>query len=601
MIGFKTTEVFEGVGEREMELKRLSMETLAVFESACDAMRVETPSLETTSLEVVQAIVTEHDFCGVLCNYLKSFEEWRKIDSKINVTRIRHTLNGIGDCLEMLRNGDNGDDLEETKKKMESVEERQRKLLVLMGGKEALEGYDHNRSLRAAVSGAAGGGPSASGAAGGSAPESVFPRRMGHVTNLEMLYEILINPTFSLTEDGRHPEEDPTQRGITKRFHTAFWNSLADDMRCTPPCYTRVMRTIKEIHDGILGLGETMPQYNNFTVVEELVDLQLIKQRIQYKCFDWASCCKLLRGIENIFRSSNEPVVLGALQKLASRWSEVNETLSKAGGDMVLQPEALCNALQFLLDLTRKVRVGIANRRMANIKGFLLAHGIEASKDMVTMDVWKRGLLMNSTRRWLRMYVHLEIEGRRLDVDKFAADTPYQCVVVKQVITAAIVGLMEKGVRSSSAFPETMRFDAVRLRDMHERVKRDAVTDADIKLLSTIISVNRQFYEPVYQRIIFSEILLCQMVPQGSGASPLTINVIRLHAAEAVPTGVRLMRVDEVESEPWTRTIVHGWLQKWSIVRLDGGKIDGSGYGGKVTKGDFSEDLSIGEALVVLK
>ena len=35
------------------------------------------------------------------------------------------------------------------------------------------------------------------------------------------------------------------------------------------------------------------------------------------------------------------------------------------------------------------------------------------------------------------------------------------------------------------------------------------------------------------------------------------------------------------------------------MVRLEGGKIDGSGYGGKVTAGEFADAGYIGEALVV--
>jgi hypothetical protein len=79
---------------------------------------------------------------------------------------------------------------------------------------------------------------------------------------------------------------------------------------------------------------------------------------------------------------------------------------------------------------------------------------------------------------------------------------------------------------------------------------------------------------------------------------PLTFDIIKLEPSASPPTGFRLVSYLEAKSEYWNEVLVRDWLQKWSIVRLCGGKIDGTGYGALVTSGDFSQAPYIGEALV---
>jgi hypothetical protein len=82
---------------------------------------------------------------------------------------------------------------------------------------------------------------------------------------------------------------------------------------------------------------------------------------------------------------------------------------------------------------------------------------------------------------------------------------------------------------------------------------------------------------------------------------PLCVDKIALAPGETAPAGFRLMRADEVSTPRWKDALVLGWMEEWSIVRVDGGKLDGSGYGGEVTFGDFTGARYIGEALVVPK
>ncbi|KAJ1495116.1 hypothetical protein T484DRAFT_1763510, partial [Baffinella frigidus] len=79
----------------------------------------------------------------------------------------------------------------------------------------------------------------------------------------------------------------------------------------------------------------------------------------------------------------------------------------------------------------------------------------------------------------------------------------------------------------------------------------------------------------------------------------LSPDKVALAPGEGPPAGFRLMLADEAAAARWEGALVEGWLEEWSVVRLAGGKIDGSGYGGKVTLGEFADAGYIGEALVV--
>jgi hypothetical protein len=79
---------------------------------------------------------------------------------------------------------------------------------------------------------------------------------------------------------------------------------------------------------------------------------------------------------------------------------------------------------------------------------------------------------------------------------------------------------------------------------------------------------------------------------------PIQVDLVKLAPGAEPAAGFRLVRCDEASSIQWKDALVGGWMQRWSIARLFDGKIDGIGYGGVVTQGDFCDVNDIGEALV---
>jgi hypothetical protein len=79
---------------------------------------------------------------------------------------------------------------------------------------------------------------------------------------------------------------------------------------------------------------------------------------------------------------------------------------------------------------------------------------------------------------------------------------------------------------------------------------------------------------------------------------PISIDLIEMKPGGVAPTGFRFVTFLEAHSQFWHQRLVTDILEMWSVVRFEGGKLDGSGYGGLLTPGDFSSSDYIGQALV---
>jgi hypothetical protein len=81
----------------------------------------------------------------------------------------------------------------------------------------------------------------------------------------------------------------------------------------------------------------------------------------------------------------------------------------------------------------------------------------------------------------------------------------------------------------------------------------------------------------------------------------ISVDKIALKPGDPPPEGYRLLTIAEAESPRWAAALLEGWMHAWSIVRVKNGKIDGIGYSGRTTRGDFTNAAYIGEAFVVCK
>ena len=174
------------------------------------------------------------------------------------------------------------------------------------------------------------------------------------MTNEQLAHELLLDPTFQLDANGGCSAENPVFHRIRESFHQAFWDSLVDDLKLTPPCYVRVLRVLAEVRDGISELtGSIQP-----TNISEVVDLDFIKQQAEKGLYNWENCMRLVGSVVAVIQQDqstkrDEDTIL--------RWRPVAKSMEEA--EAAEQPRAFCKALEFLLNRVNVMRIDAANAR----------------------------------------------------------------------------------------------------------------------------------------------------------------------------------------------------------------------------------------------
>jgi hypothetical protein len=163
------------------------------------------------------------------------------------------------------------------------------------------------------------------------------------MTNEQMAHELLMDPTFQLDDAGGCYAENPVYHRIRETFHQAFWDSLDDDLKLTPPCFVRVLRVIAEIRDGIqetTGCG----------CINEIIDIDFIQSQLDLGVFDANS---LALSIVNVIKRAQTPI---RAESTRVAWAALD------GG--------VCKTLSFLLDCVNTMRIDAANARFASAASF---------------------------------------------------------------------------------------------------------------------------------------------------------------------------------------------------------------------------------------
>lgn len=182
----------------------------------------------------------------------------------------------------------------------------------------------------------------------------------GRMTNEQLAHELLLDPAFKLDDKGGSAAENPVFSRIRESFHVAFWDSLVDDLRLTPPCYVRVIRVLSEIRDGIADLGSG----NEAVSINQVVDVEAIREQVEGGKLEWAACEQLVGGIVGVLQRMQAPK---RDVETRTRWGEMQELLERAAETEAERPAAFCKALEFVLDRVNTIRIDAANARLRMI------------------------------------------------------------------------------------------------------------------------------------------------------------------------------------------------------------------------------------------
>ena len=449
MIAYRSTHVFESMGVLEQPLLAAATRLLDCFETIMGALRENDGQFAALPPSMTKAFPT------LLFEYLKCFKAWKVPDEEKLVCRIRHALVALYQAETHLP----PDEPEDSRLKIEfrTQIERLRSKLEQISGREALARFDEQRQNNTLAL------PPPPG--GGAGAMAMLPGRM---SNEQLAHELLLDPTFQLDEGGGCAIENPVFDRIRESFHQAFWDSLADDLRLSTPCYARVVRVLAEIRDGLNDLGGARVEQ------ELVIDVDWIRQQADAGQYDWTSACRLVSAVVGVVQRLQAPRRDGETR---DKWAAVERRMTAAADAAEEQPAAFCGALEFLLERVNALRIDAANARLRLISPVIRDHGIDYERGKFQDKLANGTLTLERTTRWINDTLRQEVDGRSVDLAALTAGLPTAFMAVH---SAAMVRLVtELCAARADTLPETLQLD----------VHRIASLQVEFRYLTTAVAV----------------------------------------------------------------------------------------------------------------
>lgn len=450
---------FGDIGELE---RKLQASARPVYDSLCKLLE------QAQRLPLKDIPWEEHrPFLLQLRVYCDDFEKWKVPDQNKLVQRIRRALFAIYRSDFHLKGSD--DNYSVMKQEFRAQKLKLRAKLLQLAGKQGLEAFDKELEQEDFYT------PSDD--LSDTLPEdgnkpAVLPQLPGRMTNEQLAHELLLDPNFKLDTRGAGYIEDGTLANVRDSFKTAFWDSLVDDLLVQPPCYTRVLKVIGEVRDGIIDIAPSRKQE-----LSEKIDVGFWKQQIDIGALDWPSCVDMIEGMVKLCLQMQT----GERNKeTLEAWKLMEPTLRATAPEE--QPKAFCDALQYSLDRVNAMRVDAANARLRNIAHVIQQHGIEYEQAHMQKKLKSNPSYLQLTPGWILETISSVSEK---DKEMLAKISSGDGVAFEQIHGEAILRLVtaEQPVTNATC-PEIVILDLSRLQKLHASLRFDVFACATMGMAS---------------------------------------------------------------------------------------------------------------------
>ena len=438
MIVHRPSHVFEIRGELVKNLIDAGTKMLANLEGIIAAIMQPTAK----HFQSVPASLTK-DFQAVMHDYLVKFNLWKIPDEAKLTLRIRHALWALYQAKRHLPSDEREDS--HLAEEFNTQINRLRAKMISIGGQAALDQLDAEQTQ---------GGGNNEVASGRVSNNSIMHELLiGRMSNHRIAHELLIDPLFQLTENGGTSDQNIMFQRVRDEFHRAFWESLVDDVRLSPPCYARVIRVLDEIRNGISDLSES-----SFELAQDVLDTSHIQAKIQANAFEWDDSKKLIQDTYTIITRIQAP-----------RRDEETEILSKEVMDVLNaantnqeKATSFTKALEFLLNRVNICRIDAANSRLRLIAPVIQDHGFEYEGGKFQRKLDDNEVSLDNTKQWISAALKSTI-----DIASKIQDGVTGSIV--DAHTTAITLLVDGSIipdASEANLPETLVFDVARIAKM---------------------------------------------------------------------------------------------------------------------------------------
>ena len=135
----------------------------------------------------------------------------------------------------------------------------------------------------------------------------------------------------------------------------AFYDSLVGDLTLHIPCFVRVIRVLREVRDSIMIVEVGSFRYAQ--EIKDILDIELVDQRISSNAFTWADCRNIISGVALIIRQIQSPARDDSFK---ASWNELRVAMEATD---VFDALILVAALKFMMDRVNFLRIDAANAR----------------------------------------------------------------------------------------------------------------------------------------------------------------------------------------------------------------------------------------------
>ncbi|KAJ1468625.1 T-complex 11 [Baffinella frigidus] len=322
-----------------------------------------------------------------------------------------------------------------------------------------------------------------------------------HMTNEQLTHELLIDETFRLDKDG-HPvgAEQTVFSKVHQELDDAFWRSLEDDFRTTPPIHARCIKLLRNISNDLSCIqspalaGSTYPYFSMEQVADELRpptgnDLP--------PTIPWTLYAQLLRCLCDGVRDAQQGHVAQQAKPLFATLAEektsaslfnttlhdISHNITAAASNTTAQPKVFVESLRTITDLVKQARITTANTCLA-IKGQMLKNrGPEYLLAMTDKKIQQNGLTLDKTNAFIAKTIHSEVQQGRVQLEYLVEIGAHTTEAFTHVVKATVMSALFC-CRNDDTFPETLRLDKNRFRSIIDRMELYAVVVTALGVLN---------------------------------------------------------------------------------------------------------------------
>ncbi|KAL1914530.1 uncharacterized protein VTP21DRAFT_8244 [Calcarisporiella thermophila] len=349
------------------------------------------------------------------------------------------------------------------------------------------------------------------------------------LTNEQLAHRIALDPNFELSPPPRSALEVYVRDVATQAFFDVAKEDFAQGRA------ERWVPVVGEIKQRLL---EMVPASATSREIEEILDVDLMRQQAAKGVFDLQGCIRFILGIMHRLCAPSRDEAIQAIVRL----------------------EDPAEAFKQIFDMLDTMQLDLANFHIRMARPYIVQHIVEYERAGFEKALKEGTLSLERTEAWLRESAH----GLKEEMAKRNPEgVPQPPLRYEQVYNTAMVAMMctmeSEGASSEASLPETMRLDVDRIVELRAEVRMVTKVAALLMLVRNFFGRN----DPSLRDEIYR--ILRENIPTGRGggdhgAEGGAESGDKSHGAEAITECI--LRWAGVQVSPERQSLLRAMVEK---------------------------------------